>query len=114
MNAIEFLKQLVEEIEKMENSGQVDAEKQEKPEIILTERQKTAIKGRIAEGYKYVFRNKDVEHVTFSDEEPEVYENGCFTLPGRRDSFTFSNFYDFVTFENSPLYLPYLLGGGEE
>lgn len=106
MNAIEFLKQLVQEIEKMENSGQVDNEKQEKPAINLTEQQKTAIRGMIAEGYLWTVRlNKNHKLVHFYSGNPLDAKEVVY------ETYTLSHLYDFVSVE--PLYLPDLLGGEE-
>lgn len=114
MDAIKFLKQLVEEIEKMENCGQVSIEKQENLASTLTEQQKTAIRGRIAEGYPWVVRDgNEYECVWFFENEPKMQKSGeIYTDVGKCADVT-SKVYDFVTFENSPLYLPDLLGGEE-
>lgn len=110
MDAVEFLKQLVKEIEKMENCGQVDTEKKEKPEITLTEQQKTAIRGRIAEGYPWVVRDgNEYECVWFFENEPKLKKPGEIYTNGGKCADVTSKLYDFVTFENSPLYLPDLL-----
>lgn len=113
MDAIKFLKQLVQEIEKMENSGQVDTEKQEKqekPEITLTEQQKMAIRGRIAEGLKWGVRNKEETLIFFCSEKPKKCKSYDYLLANGDYSFVSNHeFYNFITPENSPLYLPYLL-----
>lgn len=84
------------------------------PEINLTEQQKTAIRGRIAEGYRWVARDKGEEWVYFSVEKPyECEYSDDLNVDGEYTSSLRNNFYSFVTFENSPLYLPDLLGGEE-
>lgn len=73
----------------------------EKPE--LAEQQITAIKGRIAEGTPWATRRKGESVVWFCKKEPKSFEmpfdvgTACTPL------------YDFVTFENSPIYLPDLI-----
>ncbi|WP_303025485.1 hypothetical protein [Anaerotignum lactatifermentans] len=80
------------------------------PVIILTEQQKTAIRGRIAEGYKWVV-GWQFSNVVFSVEKPEQNENGGIGLRGR------ISYGDFLFFNfakgNSIFYLPDLLGGEE-
>lgn len=80
------------------------------PVIILTEQQKTAIRGRIAEGYRWVV-GWQFPNVVFSVEKPEQNENGGIGLRGRISygDFLFFNFAkgDFI------FYLPDLLGGEE-
>ena len=77
----------------------------------LTERQKIAIKGRIAEGYLWVSRD-ELEWfnkcVYFFDKKPFFSKHGFDTDSGDASSCE-SSIYDFVTFENSPIYLPDLL-----
>lgn len=111
MNAVEFLKQLVEEIEKMENSGQVNTEKQEKPAIILTEQQKTAIRGRIAEGYLWVITSKGMSKAYFFDKKPIYYNEKGVEYTGNYTSGD-RCFYHFLT-EDEFVYLPDLLVGEE-
>lgn len=114
MDAIKFLKQLVEEIDKMEKCRQANTEKTEKSAIHLTEQQKIAIKGRIAEGHKWGARNKDESLVFFCAEEPEKCKSYDYLLTIGGYSFSLScEFYNFITSENSPIYLPDLLGGDE-
>lgn len=80
------------------------------PVIILTEQQKTAIRGRIAEGYRWVV-GWQFSNVVFSVEKPEQNENGGIGLRGR------ISYGDFLFFNfakgNSIFYLPDLLGGEE-
>lgn len=81
--------------------------------ITLTEQQITAIKGRIAEGTPWVARDKDSEKVWFYEGKPTecggvgyniVYGFSTTSLSG-----VLSGVYDFITFENSPIYLPDLI-----
>lgn len=80
------------------------------PVIILTEQQKTAIRGRIAEGYRWVV-GWQFSNVVFSVEKPEQNENGGIGLRGR------ISYGDFLFFNfakgNFIFYLPDLLGGEE-
>ena len=80
------------------------------PVIILTEQQKTAIRGRIAEGYRWIV-GWHFSDVVFSVEKPEQNENGGIGLRGR------ISYGDFLFFNfakgNSIFYLPDLLGGEE-
>lgn len=85
----------------------------EHPIIKLTEHQLIAIRGRIAEGYNWITKDKFGMHVYFYKMKP--------VLSDEKDTFTAQNddklligwgydlFYDFVKFDNSPLYLPDLL-----
>ena len=81
----------------------------EKP--TLTAQQITAIKGRIAEGTPWVTRDKGDNSVYFWEEEP-IYNGGCFS--GVFCSSACYSLYDFITYENSPVYLPDLIEGSEE
>ena len=71
--------------------------------ITLTEQQITAIKGRIAEGTPWATRRKGESTVWFCKKRPKSFEmpfdagTACTPL------------YDFITFENSPIYLPDLI-----
>lgn len=77
------------------------------PVIILTEQQKTAIRGRIAEGTPWVSKHSYCKGIViFYSENPK--EKTDFLAVSSN-----SGVYNFVTFENSPLYLPDLLGGEE-
>ena len=76
----------------------------------LTDQQITAIKGRIAEGTPWTTRDKWNMSVYFWEDEPicsEGYFSGVFC------SNTRSLLYDFITYENSPVYLPDLIEGSE-
>lgn len=77
----------------------------------LTERQKIAIKGRIAEGYLWVSRDESTQTgkcVYFFDKKPFPSNHGFDTNGGFVSSCE-TSIYDFVTYENSPIYLPDLL-----
>ena len=73
--------------------------------ITLTEQQITAIKGRIAEGTLWATKRKNESTVWFCKKRPKSFEmlfdvgTACTPL------------YDFITFENSPIYLPDLIKG---
>lgn len=79
------------------------------PKINLTERQKAAVWGRIAEGYLWVFRDEGCKSVDFSINKP-IAMTFDFCVKGDVES-SRCEAYDFVTFENSPIYLPDLLDG---
>ena len=86
----------------------------EHPLIELTEQQKTAIKGRIAEGWKWATTNKMNTYFAFSAEKPYINKAlNDFLVEGKWESTT-CNIYNFVTFKNSPIYLPDLLKENEE
>ena len=77
----------------------------------LTDQQITAIKGRIAEGTPWVTRDKESPLVQFWEEEP-ICNEGDFS----GDTFygnAWSSLYDFITYDNSPVYLPDLIEGSE-
>ena len=86
----------------------------EKPQ--LTEQQITAIKGRIAEGTPWAARDKDKKHIGFYDKKPYLNEDETYYVNDESDySCSISNnFYDFITFENSPVYLPELVEESEK
>ena len=71
----------------------------------LTEQQITAIKERIAEGTPWATRKKGESTVWFCKKRPKSFEmpfdvgTACTPL------------YDFITFKNSPIYLPDLIKG---
>ena len=90
------------------------------PVIELTEQQKTAIRGRIAEGWDWVARDFSVRgekhgYLRFYTHKPNINERGkeFLTKLDTKSENAISCLYKFVTFENSPLYLPDLLGGEE-
>lgn len=80
------------------------------PVIELTEQQKTAIRGRIAEGDKWAITWKGVAKVCFSEEKPFLNDSKIvfreFYRTGDRC------FYNFLK-DGVPVYLPDLLGGEE-
>lgn len=73
----------------------------------LTEQQITAIKGRIAEGTPWVARDEDRKEVWFYTRKPIL--NLTDFGDGGNKNYINSPLYDFVTFENSPIYLPDLI-----
>lgn len=77
----------------------------EKPQ--LTDQQITAIKGRIAEGTPWAERDIGDNTVNFYTHKPAE----DFDLDDRALSYSCSDIYDFITDENSPVYLPELVGG---
>lgn len=84
------------------------------PVFNLSEDQKTAIRGRIAEGFPWLVREgNEYDRVWFFENEPKMQKSGEIYTDGGQCSDVVSKVYDFVTFENSPLYLPDLLGGEE-
>lgn len=86
----------------------------EHPQIELTEKQVAAIKGRNAEGFLWVSKFEDEdEYVVFTQSKPKKGKDSFWVDEGIFSS-GFSNVFDFVTFANSPLYLPDLLEGVEQ
>lgn len=80
--------------------------------ITLTEQQITAIKGRIAEGTPWATKDKDNDKQTwFFETKPTHSAEGIFqpSEDGNIASIVNTPLYDFVTFENSPIYLPDLI-----
>ena len=78
----------------------------------LTEQQITAIKGRIAEGTPWATKDKVNDKQTwFFETKPTYSAEGIFQLSedGNIASIVNTPLYDFVTFENSPIYLPDLI-----
>lgn len=71
----------------------------------LTEQQITAIKGRIAEGTLWAARDEDREGVWFYPKKPT---RNLVDFEGDGNLIN-SRLYDFITFENSPIYLPDLI-----
>ena len=86
----------------------------EKPQ--LSEQQITAIKGRIAEGTPWAARDKDEDVNVFAyRDKPELSSRGSYFIPTDDGvSLMDSDLYDFITFENSPVYLPELVGESEK
>lgn len=72
----------------------------------FTNRQITAIKGRIAEDAPWATRDKGVNSVYFWEEKP-ICNEGCFSGVFRSNAWC--SLYDFITYENSPVYLPDLI-----
>lgn len=83
----------------------------EKPQ--LTDQQITAIKGRIAEGTPWAARSQ--EQIYFYENKPLlVNDDDCSSYFRTADFDGFggnSDFYDFITDDNSPVYLPELVEG---
>ena len=83
----------------------------EKPQ--LTEQQITAIKGRIAEGTPWAARSQ--EQIYFYENKPLlVNDDDCSSYFRTADFDGFggnSDFYDFITDDNSPVYLPDFVEG---
>ena len=85
----------------------------EKPQ--LTEQQITVIKGRIAEGTPWAARDKSGDLYFYVDKPELCNRDTMFTgTNGRVSCSLFKNPYSFITFENSPVYLPELIGECEE
>ena len=83
----------------------------EKP--TLTNRQITAIKGRIAEGTPWAARGKGNCYPRFYKNEP-INDNGSFIdVAGNDFAGALDNSFPFITYENSPVYLPDLIEGSE-
>ena len=79
----------------------------EKP--TLTDKQITAIKGRIAEGTPWAARGKDNYYPRFYKSKP-INNNGSFIDVADYDyASALDNSFPFITFENSPVYLPDLI-----
>ena len=80
--------------------------------ITLTEQQITAIKGRIAEGTPLATKDKENNKQTwFFETKPEHSDSGIFepNEVGHIVSVINTHLYNFITFENSPIYLPDLI-----
>lgn len=80
--------------------------------ITLTEQQITAIKGRIAEGTPWAIKDKHNDKQTWFFETKRTYSaEGIFqpSEDGNIASIVNTPLYDFITFENSPIYLPDLI-----
>ena len=80
--------------------------------ITLTEQQITAIKGKIAEGTPWAPKDKDNNKQTwFFETTPEHSDSGIFepNEVGHIVSVINTHLYNFITFENSPIYLPDLI-----
>ena len=80
--------------------------------ITLTEQQITAIKGRIAEGTPWATKDKyNNKQTRFFETKPEHSDSGIFkpNEVGHIVSVINTHLYNFITFENSPIYLPDLI-----
>lgn len=77
--------------------------------ITLTEQQITAIKGRIAEGTPWVVRDEGSEKVWFYEDKPTECEGVGYNIVDGFSTPSLSGVYDFITFKNSPIYLPDLI-----
>ena len=85
----------------------------EKPQ--LTEQQITAIKGRIAEGTPWAARNRAGGLLYTYEKKPKLSDDQTYFYSEEKYGFlTESDLYDFITFDNSPVYLPELVEGSEE
>ena len=72
----------------------------------VTPRLRTAIMGRYAEGTPWAARDKDDEKVYFFPQKPALCQTGfCQSFFEKMMGSSNSPIYDFVTFENSPIYL---------
>ena len=76
----------------------------------LTERQITVIKGRIAEGWNWAATDLNNLWVVCFTEKPVKDDYTFYSSNGEEDSLANKDIFDFVTYENSPIYLPDLLG----
>lgn len=76
----------------------------------LTEQQITAIKGRIAEGTPWVAKDKNFFLTWFYSNKP-IEDSGVFkcTEEGSYQTTCALDLYSFVSYENSPIYLPDLI-----
>ena len=84
------------------------------PKIKLTEQQITAIKGRIAEGWNWVARGLGNLWVACFTEKPIEGNYTFHSSNGEEDSLANKDIFDFVTYKDSPIYLPHLLKEVEE
>lgn len=83
----------------------------EKPQ--LTEQQITAIKGRIAEGTPWAAMDKAGALYAY-EEKPKLSRNEEYFYSDAECYPICCDLYDFITFENSPVYLPELVEGEEK
>ena len=84
----------------------------EKPQ--LSEQQVTAIKGRIAEGTPWAARDRAGALYTYENEPKLSHDQTYFYSEKGYELAVESDLYDFITFENSPMYLPELVEGSED
>ena len=82
------------------------------PSVKLTQTQKTAIIGRVAEGAMWITVGNSRDSVYFTDEKPYIRGDGTIDIPGNKNSASLE-FYDFVTPYNSPINLQDLLKNQE-
>lgn len=75
----------------------------------LTEQQITAIKGRIAEGWNWVVRDLNNLWVVCFTEKPIKDDYTFYSSNGEEDSLANEDIFNFVTFKDSPIYLPELI-----
>ena len=80
----------------------------------LTEQQITVIKGRIAEGWNWVATDLNNLWVTCFTEKPIEDNYVFYSSNGEENSLINKDIFDFVTYEDSPIYLPDLLKEVEE
>ena len=79
------------------------------PKPKLTEQQITAIKGRIAEGWNWVATDSSNLWVVCFTEKPVKDDYTFYSSNREEDSLANKDIFDFVTYENSPIYLPDLI-----
>lgn len=79
----------------------------------LTEQQITAIKGRIAEGTPWAAMDKAGALYAY-EEKPKLSRNEEYFYSDAECYPICCDLYDFITFENSPVYLPELVEGSEK
>ena len=78
----------------------------------LTNQQITEIKGRIAEGTPWAAR--DISGgLFFCENKPYLSKDQKYFWSPKCGFSSKSNLYDFITYDNSPVYLPDLIEGGE-
>lgn len=83
-------------------------------DIQLTDQQITAIKGRIAEGTPWFARDKYGALHGFRN-KPNLSAGKTYFYSEEKYAFPIeSDLYDFITFENSPVYLPEFVEGEEK
>lgn len=75
----------------------------------LTDQQITAIKGRIAEGTPWAARDREGILFTYEN-KPKLSHDQTYFYSEECSFPTGSDLYDFITFDNSPVYLPELVG----
>ena len=79
----------------------------------LTDQQITAIKGRIAEGTPWAAKDREGILFTYRN-KPKLSHDQTYFYSEECSFPTGSDLYDFITFDNSPVYLPELVEGSEE